>query len=93
MLATPSPATVCKSLQEIWCRRLNDLEIVYKMTPHQMVNVFKWRCIVVEVRCIVVNGSSSNPGGGFGNPGGGCEIRGGGDGLEGLSGQLSIVDT
>ncbi|GJX05453.1 reverse transcriptase domain-containing protein [Tanacetum coccineum] len=35
MLATPSLATVCINLQEIWCRWLNDPEMVYKMTPHQ----------------------------------------------------------
>ncbi|GKA60857.1 hypothetical protein Tco_0760264 [Tanacetum coccineum] len=38
-----------------------------------------------------VDGNGSNLGGGFGKPGGGLEIRGGGDGLEGPSGQLSVV--
>nr|GEX45376.1 hypothetical protein [Tanacetum cinerariifolium] len=39
-----------------------------------------------------VDGSGSNSGGGFRNTGGGRETRGGGDGLEGLGGQLSIVE-
>ncbi|GJZ37304.1 hypothetical protein Tco_0583495 [Tanacetum coccineum] len=38
-----------------------------------------------------VDSSGSNPGGGFGKSGGGRETRGGGDGLEGPSGQLSMV--
>ncbi|GJR69302.1 hypothetical protein Tco_0015367 [Tanacetum coccineum] len=38
-----------------------------------------------------VDGNGSNSGGGFGKPRGGRETRGGGDGLEGPSGQLSMV--
>ncbi|GJR64944.1 hypothetical protein Tco_0011009 [Tanacetum coccineum] len=37
-----------------------------------------------------VDGNGSNLGGGFGKPGGGRKIDGGEDGLEGLSGQLSM---
>nr|GEV89994.1 putative reverse transcriptase domain-containing protein [Tanacetum cinerariifolium] len=36
MPVTPSLASVCVNLQEIWCRGSNETEIVYKITPHHL---------------------------------------------------------
>ncbi|GJT78539.1 hypothetical protein Tco_1045264 [Tanacetum coccineum] len=40
MPATPSPRSVNNTSSWIWCRGLNDLEIVYKRTPHQLKTLF-----------------------------------------------------
>nr|GEV20651.1 hypothetical protein [Tanacetum cinerariifolium] len=57
-----------------------------------MLNVFKWRCIVLNFDNNGCGGfCCSNPSGECGNLGGGRVTRGGGDGLEGPGGGETCV--
>ncbi|GJY40950.1 hypothetical protein Tco_0428220 [Tanacetum coccineum] len=93
--ATTLTKQVVEVRHVIWMNKIQDVWRIGKILITKiwwwMVNVFKWRCIIVEEGCVMlmltnkgwVDGNGSNPGDEFGKLGGGRETRGGGDGLEG----------